>query len=170
MLCNCHVDILGGLACISHLCGSGCFVCFDYYGRPPVVISHFGGTFKMPSLQHRALLHSRDSVVRGLSVSGAVVLSFCQTLVLWLCVDDVCGTKSDQCVYAQQRRDKFREKSTFFLPAAFQLPSCFPRLHTQPPPLPLNHISTLLCSSNKGLLHFNSCRLTKAPNLSACLD
>lgn len=66
MLCNCHVDILRGLACISHLCRSGCFVFFDYYGRPPVVISHFGGTFKMPPQQHRAPLHSRDSsVLRG---------------------------------------------------------------------------------------------------------
>lgn len=39
------------LACISHLRGSACFVCFDYYGRPPVVISHFEGTFKMPALE-----------------------------------------------------------------------------------------------------------------------
>lgn len=78
MLCNCHVDILRALACISHLCRSGCFVCFDYYGRPPVVISHFGGTFK------NALAAASRSAAqqRLVSVSGAVVLSFCQTLVL----------------------------------------------------------------------------------------
>lgn len=44
----CHVDILQDLARISHSCGSGSFVCFNYYERPPVVISHFGGTFKKP--------------------------------------------------------------------------------------------------------------------------
>lgn len=95
MLCNCHVDILRGLACISHLCRSGCFVCFDYYGRPPVVISHFGGTFKMPPQQHRAPLHSRDSSVLGgggeLSVSGAVVLRVSQTP----CALNVCKTTSE---------------------------------------------------------------------------
>lgn len=106
MLCNCHVDILQGLACFSHLCRSGCCVCFDHYRRPLVVFSHFGGTFKMSSLQHRAPLHSRDSSgVRGLSVSGAVVLSFFQTLRMR--ADDVCSTKSDQGVSTQQRYDKF---------------------------------------------------------------
>lgn len=61
MLCGCYVDILRGLACISHLCRSGCFVCFNYYGRPPVVILHFGGAFKMPLLVCYAPSHSKDS-------------------------------------------------------------------------------------------------------------
>lgn len=30
--------------------GPACFVCVAYYGRPPVVISHFEGAFKMPPL------------------------------------------------------------------------------------------------------------------------
>lgn len=37
MLCSCHVDILGGLACISHLCRSEDFVCLHYYGRPQLL-------------------------------------------------------------------------------------------------------------------------------------
>lgn len=80
MLCGCHVDILGGLACISHLCGSACFVCFNYYGRPPVVISHFEGTFKMPLLVWYALLHRKDSSLGG----GVFRVYFCQAAVkLW---------------------------------------------------------------------------------------
>lgn len=49
MLRSCHVDILCGLACISHWRRSGDFVCLNYCGTPPVVISHFGGTFKNAS-------------------------------------------------------------------------------------------------------------------------
>ena len=67
MPCGCHVDILRGLACISHLCRSGCFVCFNYYGRPPVVISHFGGTFKMP--QHARLHRGACSLGGGAALS-----------------------------------------------------------------------------------------------------
>lgn len=67
MPCGCHVDILWGLACISHLCRSGCFVCFNYYGRPPVVISHFGGTFKMP--QHARLHRGACSLGGGAALS-----------------------------------------------------------------------------------------------------
>lgn len=34
-----------------HICAvQDFFVCFNYYGRPPVVILHFGDTFKIPLL------------------------------------------------------------------------------------------------------------------------
>ena len=81
MLFGCHVDILRGLACISHLCRSGYFVCLNYYGRPPVVISHFGGTFKMPLLVCHALLHWKDLSLGG----GGFWVNFSQASVnLWI--------------------------------------------------------------------------------------
>lgn len=86
ILCGCHVDILWGLACISHLCRSGCFVCINYYGRPPVVISHFGGTFKMPVLAWYALLHRKNMGLGG----SALGVYFCQARVkLWADLTDL---------------------------------------------------------------------------------
>lgn len=139
MLCGCHVDILRGLACISHLCRSGCFVCFNYYGRPPVVISHFGGTFKMPLLVWYAPLHREDWSLGGgvfrVEFGQAPVKLWAHWLILFFW-----GFRCPGHMYLQDRLHSWVtlqcvcSKHTVVLCKprflAHKVPSCFSRLYT----------------------------------------